>query len=201
MNHHHKPVQAAGNSVILVTGSKHCGKTTLVADFIASLSGRGLRIAGILARGLWRDNLRAGFDLVDLSDGSIRPLARRRHHPDPHHHLMFDFLDAGMQAGAQALDPGRCRRADMVVVDEVGKLEARGDGWAPHIHALLAINPPLFILIVRLDCIQRICDRFGFHDVPVIDARQPHAIGHLRSAAEGVLVPRRKYDFFTRHQE
>jgi nucleoside-triphosphatase THEP1 len=192
MHHHHEPNQAAGNSVILVTGGKHCGKTTLVADFISSLSGRGLRIAGILARGLWRDNLRAGFDLVDLSDGSIRPLARRRDHPDPHHHLMFDFLEAGMRAGAQALDPGRCRQADMVVVDEVGKLEARGDGWATHIKALQAIGPPLFILIVRLDCMQRIRDRFGFHDVPVIDALQPHAIDRLRAAAERVLMPHLK---------
>ena len=192
MHHHHEPVQTAGNSVILVTGGKHCGKTTLVADFIASVSGRGLRIAGILARGLWRDNLRAGFDLVDLSDGSICRLARRRHHPDPHHHLMFDFLETGMRAGTQALDPRRCRRADMVVVDEVGKLEARGDGWATHINALLAIDPPLFILIVRLDCMQRIRDRFGFHGVPVIDARQPQALVHLRAAAERVLIPRQK---------
>jgi nucleoside-triphosphatase THEP1 len=192
MHHHHEPVQSAGDSVILVTGGKHCGKTTLVADFVASLSGCGLRIAGILARGLWRDNLRAGFDLVNLSDGSVCPLARRRDHPDPHHHLMFDFLETGMRAGSQALDPRLCRRADMVVVDEVGKLEARGDGWAPHIKALLTIDPPLFILIVRLDCMQRIRDRFGFHDVPVIDARQPHAIDHLRSAAEALLVLRRK---------
>lgn len=192
MHHHLGDVQAAGNSVILVSGGKHCGKTTLVADFIASVSGQGLRIAGILARGLWRDNLRSGFDLVNLSDGSACPLARRRDHPDPHHHLMFDFLEAGVRAGAQALDPRLCGRADMVVVDEVGKLEARGDGWAPHIKALLAIGPPLFILIVRLDCMQRIRDRFGFHDAPVIDALQPYAIDHLRDAAERVLIPHLK---------
>ena len=192
MHHHHEPVRAVGNSVILVTGGKHCGKTTLVADFIKSVSGQGLRIAGILATGLWRDNLRAGFDLVDLSDGRTCPLARRRHHPDPHHHLMFDFLEAGIRAGARALAPRQCRGADMVVVDEVGKLEARGDGWAPHIKALLTIDPPLFILIVRLDCLPRICDRFGVHDAPVIDATQPHAPDHLRAAAERVLHPRQK---------
>ena len=131
---------SCGNPVILVTGSKHCGKTTLVADFIASVSGQGLRIAGILARGFWKDNLRAGFDLVNLSDGSMHALARRRSHPDPNHHLMFDFLDAGIRAGRQALAPRVCRRADIVVVDEVGKLEARGDGWARNIEVLLSIE-------------------------------------------------------------
>jgi hypothetical protein len=70
---HH--ILAAGDSVILVTGGKHRGKTTLGADFIAAVSGKELRIAGILARGLWKDNLRSGFDLVNLSDGSTCPLA------------------------------------------------------------------------------------------------------------------------------
>ena len=102
---------------------------------------------------------------------------------------MFDFLDAGIRAGKQALAPRICRRADIVVVDEVGKLEARGDGWTPYIKALLTINPPLLILIVRLDCMQRICDLFGFCNAPVIDALHPHASDHLRSAAERALIP------------
>ena len=181
-------VQPSNNRVILVTGEKHCGKTTLVDNFIASLAGRKLRIAGILARGLWKDGLRAGFDLVDLSDGSITHLARRRRRPDPQHRLMFDFLNPGLRAGAQALDPLLCRRADIVVVDEIGRLELRGDGWASHINALLPLPTPLFILIVRLDCLQQICDGFGCGYAPVIDVRKPHALDHLRAAVDRLLV-------------
>jgi nucleoside-triphosphatase THEP1 len=177
---------ATGNRVILVSGEKHCGKTTLVERYLASLVGRDLRIGGILAKGLWEDNARAGFDLVNLSDGSIAPLARRRHHPHPQHKMMFDFLEAGIRAGAQALDAKSCGQSDIVVVDELGRLEARGKGWAPDLKALLAFNTPLFIFIVRLDCLQRICDRFGFYNPPVIDARNPHALDHLRAVAERV---------------
>lgn len=180
--------RATGNRVVLVTGDKHCGKTTLVDTFIASISGQGLRIAGILARGLWKDNVRAGFDLVNLSDGITTPLARRRRQPDPQHRLMFDFFDTGMRAGAKALDPRLCRKADIVVVDEVGKLEARGDGWAAHIQALLTLDTPLFILIVRLDCMQQIRELFGLHQVLLIDAQDPHAREHLRVAAGRILT-------------
>lgn len=178
---------AIGNRVILVSGDKHCGKTTLVEKYIASLAGRGLRIGGILAKGLWEDNVRAGFDLVNLSEGSITPLARRRHHPHPQHKMMFDFLDTGIWAGAQALDAESCSQADIVVVDELGRLEARGKGWAPYTKALLALNTPSFIFIVRLDCLQRICDFFGFYNAPVIDAREAYALDHLRAAAERVM--------------
>lgn len=188
----HGNARAAGNHVILVSGDKHCGKTTLVEKYLASAAGQGLRIAGILARGLWKDNCRAGFDLVNLSDGNTTPLARRRPHPDPQHHLIFDFLDTGMRAGARALAPRQCRQADIVVVDEVGRLEARGEGWASHIKALLPLDKPLFIMIVRWDCMQRICDLFGFHGAPVIDARKPHAFDHLRAAADRMLLSRLK---------
>lgn len=188
VNPSHSNARAADNRIILVTGDKHCGKTTLVDAFIASVAGQRLRIAGILARGLWKDNLRAGFNLVNLSDGSTTPLARRRFHPDPQHRLMFDFFDTGMRAGAKALDPYLCRQADIVVVDEVGKLEARGDGWASHIRALLTLDAPLFILIVRLDCMQQIRELFGLHQVLLIDAQNPHAREHLRTAADQILT-------------
>lgn len=99
---------AMHHNVILVTGAKHCGKTTLVADFIAAMTARKRRIAGILAHGLWKDNLRAGFDLANLSDGRITPLARRRQIPDPRHGLMFEFFEEGLKAGARALAPRLC---------------------------------------------------------------------------------------------
>ena len=187
MRHHKQNPPDAGNHVILVTGGKHCGKTTLVEVFLASVAGQDLRIAGILARGLWHDHLRSGFDLVNLSDGTTTPLARRRRRPDPQHRMMFDFLDTGLRAGARALDPLLCRQADMVVVDEVGRLEAGGGGWAPHIQALLTLDKPLFILIVRLDCMPRICDRFGLYDPPVIYADTPHALDQLREAVARVF--------------
>ena len=98
--------------------------------------------------------------------------------------MIFDFFDKGMRAGAQALDCNACRQADIIVVDELGRLEARGEGWAPQVNALLALRKPVFIFIVRLDCLQKICDLFGFNNPPVIYAREPDAFDHLRAAAE-----------------
>jgi nucleoside-triphosphatase THEP1 len=168
--------------VILVSGPKHSGKTTLVETGIASLAGRGLRIAGILAKGLWKDGLRAGFDLVNLSNGRCTPLARRRDHPHPEHRMMFDFFDAGFRAGVEAMSLDACRQADIVVVDELGRLEAGGRGWTPCVNALLALEGPLLVLVVRLDRLPQIRDRFGLHDASAIDVRDPAAADRLRAA-------------------
>lgn len=168
--------------VVLVSGPKHSGKTALVENVIASPAVQGLRVAGILAKGLWREGLRAGFDLLDLASGRCVPLARRRSAPHPAHGMMFDFFDAGFLAGAEALSLDVCRAADVVVVDEIGRLEARGEGWAPHLRQLLTLDGPLLILVARLDCLPRIRERFGLHDVPVIDVRDPGALVRLRAA-------------------
>ena len=176
-----RPGQSRGDSprFILVSGPKPSGKTTLVETVIATLAGRELRIAGILAQGLWRDGLRAGFDLINLASGQRVPLARRRNDPHSQHGRIFDFFESGFRAGAEALDT--CRRANLVVVDEIGRLEARGEGWASRLRELLTLEGPLLILVARLDCIPRIRDRFGFHDTPVIDVRDPDALDRLRA--------------------
>jgi len=177
----------AENRAILVTGDLRCGKTTLVETCLAYLEGRDVRIAGILAKGLWKDDLRTGFDLVNLADTSVTPLARRRSRPDPSRKMMFDFLEDGIKAGDRALDPRICGPADLVVVDEVGKLEARGEGWAAHISALLAIDGPLFLLVCRLDCLQRIQNVFGLQKALVIDARAPRALDRLCAAVKRMM--------------
>jgi nucleoside-triphosphatase THEP1 len=175
-------VRRTAHRVILVSGPRHSGKTSLVEALLASLRGKRLRIAGILAKGLWQDKLRSGFDLVNLADGSRTPLARRRREPHPRHGMMFDFFEAGLQAGRGALDPGRCRGADLVVVDELGRLEAGGGGWTPSVKVLLARTAPVFILIVQLDSLERIIHLLGICDPVVIDVRETDALGQLEAA-------------------
>lgn len=80
------------------------------------------------------------------------------------------------------------RGADIVVVDEVGKLEAHGDGWAPYITKLLPLEVGMFVLIARLDCMRRICDRFGLLKSPRINVQAPHSLGRLHAAAQKMLM-------------
>lgn len=172
---------------ILVTGDKHMGKTSLVTRFVETMAGNDLRIRGILARGLWKNNLREGFDLVDLSNGTTTPLARRMAEPDPVRNTVFNFFDAGMTFGAQALSLTRCRDADIVVVDEVGKLEARGDGWAKQIDQLRPLKKPLFIWVVRMDSLEKICKRFGLDNPPVVTLNEPDPLDRLQTLARAAL--------------
>ena len=62
---------------IILTGAVQSGKSTLAALLVKQLKGKSIPMAGILAKGLWENDQRAGFDLIDLKTGLSTPLARR----------------------------------------------------------------------------------------------------------------------------
>jgi nucleoside-triphosphatase THEP1 len=157
-------------SVIILTGAPQSGKSTLLAQALDKLS--HLKTAGFLARGLWKNNLREGFDLVDLATGKTTPLARRNPLAPPGT-IPFTFFKKGMQAGNQALDPARCRQADLVCVDEVGKLEMQGQGWARLLAPLLQLEHPVHLWVVRKELVQAVSCTWNLQKPVIVDVHDP----------------------------
>jgi len=143
--------------MIFVTGDKQAGKTGAVLQLIDQARSRGLHPAGIVCPGLWAGGTRAGFDLVQVDTGRRYVLSRRIEglRPVPY---MFDAESLGR--GKEALSPGRCRNADLVIVDEIGPLELKGQGWAGALPALVSLPRPVHIWVVRRSLVQAVQDRF-----------------------------------------
>ncbi len=157
--------------VIILTGHPQEGKSTLLEQCLNRLN--HLKQAGFLARGLWKNNRREGFDLVDLGEKTVTPLARRNPLAAPDE-IPFTFFQKGMQAGAHALDPTICAPADLICVDEVGKLELRGEGWAPFLPPLLKLTTPVHLWVVRQTLLEQVCRRWNLHAPSLISINQPH---------------------------
>lgn len=153
---------------IIITGDVQTGKSTLAAGLVKFLGDRGVAMAGILATGLWKDDQRQGFDLVDLKTCEKTPLARRRIDPVDGAITPFQFFDRGMAAGEKALDVARCREASVIMVDEVGKLELKGKGWAPFLEPLLSIRSAVHVWIVRESLVGEVCNRWKFQTPAIV---------------------------------
>ncbi|MCP4671565.1 MAG: hypothetical protein GY857_09685, partial [Desulfobacula sp.] len=78
--------------MILITGKIHSGKSTLAMKLAAHLEQENLKISGIIAKGLWENSIRHGFDIIDLSTGRQIPLARRQKSPDKKKVTPFEFF-------------------------------------------------------------------------------------------------------------
>ncbi len=162
-------------AMIILTGEPQEGKSSLLARCLDRVS---LRARGFLARGLWNNNQREGFDLIDLASGEITPLARRNHDAEPGT-IPFTFFNQGMAAGIRALEPERCRDADLVCVDEVGRLELRNQGWAPCLAPLLHLHGPVHLWVVRRKLVSQVIRTWELPEPALVSASDPSALPTL----------------------
>jgi nucleoside-triphosphatase THEP1 len=164
---------------VVVTGPRGSGKTTALRDAARALRGRGLDVGGVLQPAVEGAAGREGYDLEDAATGERRRLARRGEAARG-----FDFdPDAWGWAAARLADAKE--RRDVVVADELGLLEARGEGHLPALAALCRSpgRARLLVAAVREGCLDSLAPTLGrpaaVLTVPVeeLDARLADLVG------------------------
>jgi nucleoside-triphosphatase THEP1 len=139
--------------VILVTGKVNSGKTTHLEKLITEKKTKGLAVSGIIARGIFENNQKIGYDVVDLVSGSSLPLARTSEFPESDFRLgKFAFSSKAFAFATKALldyAPG-----GVVFLDEAGPLELGGKGYADCIRILLEADIQSLYIVVREDILE-----------------------------------------------
>lgn len=57
-------------TIIILTGTSGVGKTTIVRDVAQKLKERGVRVGGVVSREMRTNNVRTGFEFIDLTTNS-----------------------------------------------------------------------------------------------------------------------------------
>ncbi|MGC8794166.1 MAG: nucleoside-triphosphatase, partial [Bryobacteraceae bacterium] len=152
--------RAEAPRVLLLTGQKGEGKTTLCAQVAELMRARGRRVAGVLSPGFWDDGARAGYRVLDLLTGRSQSLAGRAAQPGHVRQGSYWFDPSALQFGRRALAEGAAAGPDLVIVDEVGPLELGGGGWAPELDLLHAYPPCPMLWVVRPGLIEDVKRRW-----------------------------------------
>ena len=125
--------------VILLVGPVFAGKSSFVEELSHSLATTGLIVAGFVQRGVFdADGRKIGYDLVGLSSGAIRAVARRGESGD-----RWLFEETAFEEARAEL----CDGADLTVIDEVGHLELAGEGHAAAVERALSSSPATLIVV------------------------------------------------------
>jgi len=155
-----KNEQAAERKVFIITGDIGAGKTAWLAKLSGQLTEKGVSVGGILALRIMEEGKTTGYDITDIRTGNRTPFLR--HTGDA---IMgverFSMDESGHRAGERALDPMVNRSMNVVIVDEVGPLELRGEGWSESISRLIHETKAILILAVRKNLIAEVSERFG----------------------------------------
>jgi nucleoside-triphosphatase THEP1 len=162
---------SASAPVVIITGERGAGKTTLAAAVVERLRAAGARVGGVLAPGAYRDGRRHSFEVVALTTGERRPLSSRDPLPGWIEEQCFWVDPAGYALGNAALAAGA---ADVIVVDEVGPWELAGSGWAARLDDLAGGATPL-LLVVRGTCLFDVVSRWDLEPAAIVEAGEGDA--------------------------
>ena len=155
--------QKTVQKVYLLTGEAGEGKTTLLQKLTTELKEEGIRAGGILAPRIMEGDMTTGYDVLDIVSGIRAPFLRLTN-AEIRGVERFTLTEAGYQAGLKALDPDNNRDSHVIVIDEAGPLELRGEGWAGRISELLKLNEWQIILVVRKSLVNEVIRIFGIKD-------------------------------------
>jgi nucleoside-triphosphatase THEP1 len=171
---------ARSTTIVAIVGAPHSGKTTLLTEVVSRLRQRGLRVGGITQPALYEDGQRQGYRLRDAATGEEHPLARRRSDRAPGE-LGYDFDGAAWTWAQRRLREARSARdLDVLVVDELGRLEARGEGHLPALAERLDDERVgIWLLGVRADCATAIAERLGTFSLTISPEEDAPQAEHL----------------------
>lgn len=172
----------------LLTGPKGSGKSTQALEVIRQLRESGLRVEGFVQAGTIDELERKGFDLLRLRNEERLHLARPGSEEKSGEEAFCSFLfqqSAFEVACNWVLEDGP--GADVIVVDEVSKLEAAGKGHHDAIvWGLGRDDVRVMMLCVRADQLFYVMERFGLEEEPFAMIEVPAEAPALQQFAEAI---------------
>lgn len=134
---------------IVLTGSPGVGKTTIVRNAVKALVERGITVSGFYTTELREKGQRVGFDVV-TTDGKRASLARVREvFPAAKGPFVGRYCVDVHAFQEVALDSLKAR-SDVLVIDEVGKMELFSELFRNRVAELLANENNCILVTVPL---------------------------------------------------
>lgn len=169
--------------VIVVTGAIGAGKTTVCRKFVQIAQKRGYACGGILSH----KDADESITLEDIASGKKETLASTNNlWPGPRTARYF-FNPKAIEFGVGAIE--RAISKDILIVDEIGPLELRGEGLANVIELIRAGKVKNAVLVIRKELLPAFSARLG-SNLSIIEATTqnrnelPQKIGALLKLKE-----------------
>jgi nucleoside-triphosphatase len=108
--------------VLLLTSSPGVGKTTVLIKTVDSIKVKGISAGGMISREVRENNVRVGFEIIDLTNNRHGWLAHINQRTGPQvgkYHVNLEDLD---NIGAKAISEA-VEKCGVVAIDEIGPME------------------------------------------------------------------------------
>ncbi len=130
---------------------------------------QGFFPGGFIAVGNEKEKIRSGFTLVDLKSADSILLGSTTYQEGWQVAGRYYFNPEALQFGNRILDPKHLEGCPLVVIDEIGPLEVKNQGWAGAIEQLISSESVPQLWVVRQALVQKIIRKWNVGDVVVFD--------------------------------
>jgi nucleoside-triphosphatase THEP1 len=154
--------------VFLVSGGIGAGKSTFAGKVAELFSEWQLRAGGLLAVRLTADSVTTGYDILDLSNHETEAFLRLGKEPGKEYIGRFSICPEGVVKGNGVILRSLESRPDLLIVDEVGKLELRGDGWSGALQKILENSDVPLLITVREGSEQEVIEKWHITDYEIL---------------------------------
>jgi nucleoside-triphosphatase len=177
---------------IFITGMPGVGKTTVVQKVIALLEEKGLKVGGISCPEIRVNNIRVGFEIIDLLTGNRGTLSHKDQDTGPRVGKYRVNLQDLSNIGVKGLD-GAIKEADYVVIDEIGPMELQGKDFQVAVNSILEGTKPV-LGIIHWKMSHWLIDRIkAWEDVKMVEVTLKNRDTIPRIIAEEILKTIRSY--------
>lgn len=164
--------------LILLTGAKGSGKSQFLSLLTECLqrTAPGLQMAGLLSPAVRQGGGKTAIEVVDLTSGDRRALARHRTSRTPGPSTPHWSFDRGaIQWANDRLQ--HAAGAELLVVDELGWLEfEQGEGFTRALQLLDRAQYQVALITVRPDLLAQARDRWRVDTIIKLDAKEDKKI-------------------------
>lgn len=161
-------IRERNRKIFFISGAKGEGKTLFTKQIIEILSKGNIKVAGILSERVTSGEETTGYDIFDIEKGKTTPFLRSAI-SEGARIGKFLIVPEGLGEGKRILHSCIHGKRKIVVIDEVGRLEVSGNGWAPEIDELLKHSGNHLVIVVREDFIEMIRAKWSFGDFSLIN--------------------------------
>jgi len=131
-------------TIIILTGAPGIGKSTAVLRTARALRDRGLKVGGIVSREQRTNNIRIGFEFIDLMTNDRSVLASIAGN-GPKVGKYFINL-AGCSFAAERLIVA-VKNSDVIICDEIGPMELKSREFTDSVKMLLDVDKKVIVVL------------------------------------------------------
>lgn len=177
--------------VFIVTGDVEKGKTSLLTGVAGKLKEKNISVGGIYSARIIKGGKTTGYNIVSFDTEESFPYLKLKTGKDNAGIGRWEIIPGAIERGKELLSEDYLKNKNVVIIDEVGKLETRGEGWKEDIERLLMDRNIILVLSVRRRFVDEVTKAFNILLPEIIDVGNADAGKTFISKIMGLLNSRK----------